>query len=320
MISRGISTLSHKNEGPGAKIGNGFGDVILQPSLNKRIEQLAGATANIKSHQAPFRNMLFYGPPGTGKTMADTELAHIGMISYPLFDLISTYELFDHFFVWHLEFEICITCSQGLDYALMTGGDVAPLGSQAVTKIHQLFQWSKKSQKGLLLFIEEADAFLCERNKTNMSEAQRSALNAHLFRMGDQSKDIVLALATNWPGDLDSAVSDRIHEVFEFPLPGEEERFKLLKLYLDRYILKAGERKSSWISSFFRKEQQNIEIKSLTDDILREAEAETEDFFGREIAKLMANVQAAVYGSQDCNAPINLVHYHVGIFIFVSNV
>jgi len=50
----------------------------------------------------------------------------------------------------------------------MTGGDVAPLGSQAVTKIHQLFDWAKKSNRGLLLFIDEADAgellvalFLC---------------------------------------------------------------------------------------------------------------------------------------------------------------
>lgn len=51
---------------------------------------------------------------------------------------------------------------QGLDYAMMTGGDVAPLGSQAVTKIHQIFDWAKKSKKGLLLFIDEADAFLCE--------------------------------------------------------------------------------------------------------------------------------------------------------------
>ena len=51
---------------------------------------------------------------------------------------------------------------QGLDYAMMTGGDVVPLGAQAVTKIHQIFDWAKKSNKGLLLFIDEADAFLCE--------------------------------------------------------------------------------------------------------------------------------------------------------------
>ena len=44
----------------------------------------------------------------------------------------------------------------------MTGGDVAPLGSQAVTKIHELFNWAVKSKKGLVLFIDEADAFLCE--------------------------------------------------------------------------------------------------------------------------------------------------------------
>ncbi|KAE8707859.1 4-coumarate:CoA ligase 3 [Hibiscus syriacus] len=143
-------------------------------------------------------------------------------------------------------------------------------GNKAVTKIHQLFDWAKKSKRGLLLFIDEADAFLCEWNKTYMREAQRSALNALLFRTGDQSKDIVLALATNRPGDLDSAVADRIDEVLEFPLPGEDERFKLVKLYLDKYIAQAGSRKP----------------------------AKTEGFSGREIAKLMASVQAAVYGSE----------------------
>jgi ATPase family AAA domain-containing protein 3A/B len=44
----------------------------------------------------------------------------------------------------------------------MTGGDVAPLGPQAVTKIHELFNWAAASKKGLLLFIDEADAFLCK--------------------------------------------------------------------------------------------------------------------------------------------------------------
>ncbi|GJM86523.1 hypothetical protein PR202_ga02390 [Eleusine coracana subsp. coracana] len=267
-FSRAMSTMTSKlknGSNPGNN-GNGFGDVILNPSLQKRVKQLANATANTKLHQAPFRNMLFYGPPGTGKTMAARELAR----------------------------------KSGLDYALMTGGDVAPLGSQAVTKIHQLFDWAKKSNRGLLLFIDEADAFLCERNKTYMSEAQRSALNALLFRTGDQSKDIVLALATNRPGDLDSAVADRIDEVLEFPLPGEDERFKLLKLYLDKYIVKAGKKhEKSWLR-FFRRQPQKIEVKGITEDLIQEAAAKTQGFSGREIAKLMASVQAAVYGSKDC--------------------
>ncbi|KAG7555544.1 AAA+ ATPase domain [Arabidopsis suecica] len=270
--SRVLSTLRGGGKESTSKNGKGFGDVILRPALEKRIEQLANATANTKAHQAPFRNILFYGPPGTGKTMAARELAR----------------------------------RSGLDYALMTGGDVAPLGAQAVTKIHQLFDWSKKSKRGLLLFIDEADAFLCERNKTYMSEAQRSALNALLFRTGDQSKDIVLALATNRPGDLDSAVSDRIDETLEFPLPGEEERFKLLNLYLEKYISKPNLKKPGLLQSLFKKEQQKIEIKGITEDLLKEAAAKTKGFSGREIAKLMASVQAAVYGSANCLLDANL--------------
>ncbi|VVB10030.1 unnamed protein product [Arabis nemorensis] len=261
-----------KNRITGAAVAEGgkpLDNVILHPSLKKRIEHLARATSNTKSHQAPFRNMMFYGSPGTGKTMVAREIAR----------------------------------KSGLDYAMMTGGDVAPLGSQAVTKIHDIFDWAKKSNKGLLLFIDEADAFLCERNSVYMSEAQRSALNALLFRTGDQSRDIVLVLATNRPGDLDSAVTDRIDEVIEFPLPGEEERFKLLNLYLNKYLKKSEDNKDTkpkW-SHFFKKLSHKITVEEdLTDKVISEAAKKTEGFSGREIAKLVAGVQAGVYGREDC--------------------
>ncbi|KAG8059695.1 hypothetical protein GUJ93_ZPchr0002g25315 [Zizania palustris] len=245
--------------------GAGFENVILHPSLKRRIEHLARATANTKAHDAPFRNMMFYGPPGTGKTLVAREMAR----------------------------------KSGLDYAMMTGGDVAPLGSEAVTKIHQIFDWAKKSRKGMLLFIDEADAFLCERNSTHMSEAQRSALNALLFRTGDQSRDIVLVLATNRPSDLDAAITDRIDEVIEFPLPGDEERFQLLRLYLNQYMLKEDDKGSLW-GTLLNKQRQKIQVKDITDDLLREAARKINGFSGREIAKLMASVQAAVYGRPDC--------------------
>lgn len=136
-----------------------------------------------------------------------------------------------------------------------------------------------------------------------MSEAQRSALNALLFRTGDQSRDIVLVLATNRPGDLDSAVTDRIDEVIEFPLPGEEERFKLLNLYLNKYLTgqdKNGDKDTKW-SHLFKNQSQKITVEGdLTDQVIREAAKKTEGFSGREIAKLVAGVQAAVYGRQDC--------------------
>lgn len=146
----------------------------------------------------------------------------------------------------------------------------------------------------LILFI-----FVPRRNSIHMSEAQRSALNALLFRTGDQSRDIVLVLATNRPGDLDAAVTDRMDEVIEFPLPGEEERYKLLKLYLGQYILQEGDGQLWW-NSLFKKQQQKIIVKDMTEDVLREGARKTAGFSGREIAKLMASVQAAVYGRPNC--------------------
>ena len=132
-----------------------------------------------------------------------------------------------------------------------------------------------------------------------MSEAQRSALNALLYRTGDQSRDIVLILATNRPSDLDSAISDRIDEILEFPLPGEGERVNLLKLYLDKYIAQAGKKRKDWISSRIWGKQATIEIVGISDDIISEAARKMEGFSGREIAKTMASVQGAVYGSKE---------------------
>lgn len=73
-----------------------------------------------------------------------------------------------------------------------------------------------------------------------MVQGLRGALNALLFRTGDQSRDFAVILATNRPSDLDSAVIDRMDEAIEFPLPGAQEREKILKMYLSSYIAKAG--------------------------------------------------------------------------------
>ncbi|MEQ2212116.1 hypothetical protein XENOCAPTIV_025443 [Xenoophorus captivus] len=50
-----------------------------------------------------------------------------------------------------------------MDYAIMTGGDVAPMGRDGVTAMHKVFDWANTSRRGLLLFVDEADAFLRKR-------------------------------------------------------------------------------------------------------------------------------------------------------------
>lgn len=36
----------------------------------------------------------------------------------------------------------------GMDYAIMTGGDVAPMGRDGVTAMHRVFDWANTSGRG----------------------------------------------------------------------------------------------------------------------------------------------------------------------------
>jgi ATPase family AAA domain-containing protein 3A/B len=64
-----------------------------------------------------------------------------------------------------------------MDFAILTGGDVAPMGRDGVSAIHKVFDWSATSRRGLLLFVDEADAFL--RKRANVSLLKRSGSNSY---------------------------------------------------------------------------------------------------------------------------------------------
>lgn len=165
-------------------------------------------------------------------------------------------------------FHFVLICSQklakhsGMDYAILTGGDVAPMGKDAVAAIHKVFDWANTSRRGInqgrnyylnrkvinvsyykaivigvLLFIDEADAFLRKRSSERISEHLRAALNAFLYRTSDQSTRIMLVLASNTPQQFDSAINDRLDKMIEFGLPGFEERERLIRLYFDKFVL-----------------------------------------------------------------------------------
>jgi len=115
-ISRLVSFFSFSNNhlsSSKSEITRIFEDVILPSKTKERIINLATSTRNVKKNNALFRHVLLYGPPGTGKTMVAKKLA---------------------------------TSSQ-MDYAIMSGGDVGPLGKDAVSSLHHLFNWAKTSKK-----------------------------------------------------------------------------------------------------------------------------------------------------------------------------
>lgn len=248
--------------------------VILAPALESRLRDVAIATKNTRQNKGFYRNILMHGHPGTGKTMFAKRLA----------------------------------AHSGMDYAIMTGGDVAPMGQDAVTAIHKVFDWANTSNRGLLLFVDEADAFLRKRSSERISEHMRAALNAFLYRTGEQNAKFMLVLASNTPEQFDYAINDRLDEMVEFSLPGLEERERLMRLYFDKFVLQpAAEGKKR-----FRVEQ--FDYGKVCTDMAKICDGMS----GREISKLGVAWQAALYSSEEgvlteqmvldrCNAA---VHQH----------
>lgn len=238
--------------GVGGQEKDALKGIILKPDLDSQLTKIAVSTANTKKNKAPFRHLLLHGAPGTGKTMFARGLAH----------------------------------HSGLDFAILTGGDIAPLGRDAVTELHKLFDWAKTSRKGLLLFIDEADAFLQNRETTKISEDQRNALNAFLFRTGTESNQFMMVYASNQPNQFDPALLDRVDEMVEFDLPGVEERRQMIAMYIDKYLIKPPGYAKAVITDGIGPAEIEKAVKM------------TEGFSGRSISKLAIAWQAAAYGTE----------------------
>ncbi|CAE7890514.1 atad3 [Symbiodinium sp. KB8] len=89
--------------------------------------------------------------------------------------------------------------------------------------------------------------------KSSGLDFARNALNALLYRTGEASHDFMMVLATNRPGDLDSAVTDRVDESLVFGLPSEMERQNLIRVYFEKYIVRSGEGDTrSFVRKFLR--------------------------------------------------------------------
>jgi ATPase family AAA domain-containing protein 3A/B len=248
--------VEYKSFFPWMKQNTGLMDkIVIEDELAERLQWTTNSLVNARKNGTPYRHLLLYGAPGTGKTLFARTLAK----------------------------------QSGLDYAIMSGGDVGPLGKDAVHELNKLFTWANNSRRGLILFIDEADAFLRTGRGTDtgsMSEQARNVLSAFLHHTGSESDKFVVVLATNVRDILDRAVIDRIDENFEFPLPSVSERQRMLDMFMQEHIHKPTKR------------GRTIEVEdALDDEWLKQVAIQTDGFSGRQLAKLVIAYQAAVFGS-----------------------
>lgn len=145
-----------------------FDQVIFPKEIKETILDFLRLSCNARRRKAPFRHLLLHGPNGAGKAITAKRLAKV----------------------------------IGIDFAHVSGRDIITTGVESVSQIQTLFSWAKLSTNGngMLLFFDDAEAFLgsTESSLMNDTEANKNnALSTFLHNMKRIRKDIILVLSTN---------------------------------------------------------------------------------------------------------------------------
>ena len=127
-----------------------------------------------------------------------------------------------------------IAAYSNIDYAILSGNDVAPMGSNGIAAVHKVLEWANRSNKGMLVFVDEADAFL--RCSEEIPKDLRGCLNTLLYRTGSRYTKVMLVLASDKPHLLDWAVVNRIDNILKFELPDILQRGCMSVALIDKCI------------------------------------------------------------------------------------
>jgi len=176
-------------------------EIVLLPDVRESVSDMAHValwTAGYGSQPGSGRkharhvqrlalpNAVFFGPPGTGKSLTARRLA--------------------------------TAC--GMDYAIMSGGNVLGLREEAVPELRRVFHWGRRAPRGLLLFVDEAEAFLSTRGACSSPFVQ-AAVSFFLSQTTSSCTRLLIVLATNRVQDLDEAVLSRMAFQIEFGWPNQ---------------------------------------------------------------------------------------------------
>ncbi|MBS1988591.1 AAA family ATPase [Candidatus Dependentiae bacterium] len=253
-----MQSINEKLFGPGDTL-QPLEEIILSAELDLQIKQLADDVRTSYISALPFRNLLLYGPPGTGKTMIAKAIAR----------------------------------TSDLDFACVSGADFSQFAQgNDVEQLHILLDWAAKSERGLVLFVDEVDAFARRRDQSD--DRWVKLLNAFLSRTGELSEKFMIIAATNHLEMLDNAFLSRMHKRLYVGLPGQSERVRMIKQYLEKYI--AHDKRTVLCKG--KRVEASLTISADVDETYLEQVAERiQGFAGRDIAFMIDELRAICYRS-----------------------
>ncbi len=176
--------------------------MIFEQATQERLQALIETTKNINTNikrgkkNIAYRNLLLYGPPGTGKTLFAQQLAQ----------------------------------QSNMEFAITSGASFSKKG--ALEAMDDLFAWANKS-KGLILFIDEAESLMPDRNNLNPDSDSYRIFTSFLNYTGTRSNRFMIVMATNRLNVIDEAMHRRIDDLVELSLPEISQRIAILQIYRD---------------------------------------------------------------------------------------
>lgn len=253
--------------------------MILHSCVEERLNSLIKETQNTYKHiksgkkNITFSNILLAGAPGTGKTMFAKRLAH----------------------------------ESGMSYAFVSASSFFQEGA-GIAAIKNLFKWAKKT-KGLVLFIDEADALFVDRNKLKPDSEHYKIICEFLTYLGERSNTCMLVMATNYKVLFDQAMQSRIDDLIEMPLPDQIMREQIIALYVEQvlYSVSNGEP--------FIKSAQNI----MTPACIQNIAHRTNGLSNRDLSALVNSIVKKAFANSHALVTTALVNQTVNEYIEKNN-
>src|SRR5690554_6800228 len=225
------------------KKGKGFSAIAGMQELKDTIQLDVIDALNEKERYAEYgltipNGMLLYGPPGCGKT----------------------------FFAERMAEEI------GFNFYQLKPSDIqSKYVNESQEKIKNLFDEARENAPSII-FIDELDAVVPNRDNSNVNHMNTSAVNEFLAQMNNCGDDGIFIIgATNRPNSIDPAIlrAGRLDKVIYLPPPDLEARELMFKLYLQKRPVELG---IDYLQLAKATENYaSVDIKNICDEASRQA-------------------------------------------------